>query len=313
MSEAQAAGRAALLLTNKRSGGAERDLAPVVERLEAGGFAVRVETPDSIDDLRRRIHESGDATVILGGGDGTLNAAAPALMTLERPFGLLPLGTANDLARTLGIPFDPAEAAAVIVAGEARRIDLGLVNGAPFFNVASLGLSAEVVREHEGESARKRWLGVLNYPISAWNAFRRHRPFAAELIIDGERLRCRCTQIAVGNGRHYGGGMTMDEAAEIDDGWLRVYYLRPAGILAMLAMLPALRFGWLHRRPEAEVKWARRVEIRTRRSRPVDVDGELTARTPVVVEIVPAAVEVYAPPRRPDTAQGNEPKGKDAA
>jgi diacylglycerol kinase (ATP) len=287
--------RPALLLTNKQSGGADVDLAAAIERLESGGFAVRVEVPDSVEDLRRRIGDSAPATVILGGGDGTISAAAPALRDLGRPFGLLPLGTANDLARTLGIPFDPVEAAGVIVAGEVRRIDLGLIDGQPFFNVASLGLSAEVVREHEGESARKRLLGVLNYPLSAWSAFRRHRPFRAEIIVDGERLRFRCIQIAVGNGRHYGGGMTVDEDAEIDDGWLRVYYLKPSGLIAMLWALPALRFGWLRRSPVAEVRRAKRVEIRTRRPRPVNVDGELNGRTPVVVEIEPGAVEVFAP------------------
>ena len=298
--------RPALLLTNRRSGGAERNLTAVLDRLEQGGLAVDVQVPDSVDDLRRRIRDSGEATVVLGGGDGTLHAAAPALRDLERPFGLLPLGTANDLARTLGIPFDPVEAAGVIAAGATRRIDLGLIDGAPFFNVASLGLSAEVVREHEGERERKRLLGVLNYPVSAWAAFRRHRPFKAELVIDGEPLRCRCMQIAVGNGRHYGGGMTIDERAEIDDGWLRVYYLKPAGLLSMLWMLPALRFGWLRRRPEAEVKWAKRVEIRTRRPRPLDVDGELNGRTPVVIEIDPGAVEVFAPPRNSAAVKGGD-------
>ncbi len=104
-------------------------------------------------------------------------------------------------------------------------------------------------------------------------------------------------QIAVGNGRHYGGGLTIDAAAEIDDGWLRVYYLKPAGPLAMLRVLPALRFGWLSRAPEAEVKWARRVEIRTRRPRRINVDGELDGLTPVTVHVLPAAVTVYAPPR----------------
>src|SRR5690606_2607690 len=157
--------RPALLLTNKKSGGAERDLGPVLERLQAGGFAVQVEVPDSVKDLRRRILASGDATLILAGGDGTMSAAAPALRALGRPFGLLPLGTANDLARSLGIPLDPVEAADVIVDGGVRRIDLGLINGEPFFNVASLGLSAEVVHEHESGHGRKRLLGVLNYPL----------------------------------------------------------------------------------------------------------------------------------------------------
>ena len=82
--------RPALLLTNKKSGGADSNLAPAIARLEEGGFTVTHETPDSVDDLRGRIRGSGPATVILGGGDGTLNAAAPALRDIERPFGLLP-------------------------------------------------------------------------------------------------------------------------------------------------------------------------------------------------------------------------------
>lgn len=304
--------RSALLLTNKSSGSAERDLGPAIERLEQGGISVKVVVPESVEDLCRLIRESDETIVILGGGDGTLNAAAPELRRLQRPFGLLPMGTANDLARTLEISFDLVEAAAVIAEGTTRRIDLGLIDGTPFFNVASLGLSAEVVREHESEGARKRLLGVLNYPLSAWAAFRRHRPFKAELIIDGEPLRCRCMQIAVGNGRHYGGGMTVDERAEIDDGWLKVYYLRPTGLMAMLWMLPALRFGWLRRTSEAEVRWARRVEIRTRRPRPLDVDGELNGSTPVVIEIDPGAVEVFAPPRSSQREQGAPVQGSPA-
>ena len=287
--------RPALLFRNRKSGGAEADLTGAVALLEGAGIEVTEVFPDSIDNLRHRIASAEEASVIIAGGDGTLNAAAPALMTLERPFGILPMGTANDLARSLGIPFDPVEAAAVIARGDSRRIDLGQIDGQPFFNVASIGLSAEVAREHEGDL--KKHLGVLNYPISAWAAFRRQRPFAVELVIDGERIRRRCVQVAVGNGRHYGGGMTMDAAAEIDDGWLRVYYLKPSGPMAMLRMLPALRFGWLRRAPEAEVKWAKRVELKTRRPRQVNVDGELNGRTPVIIEVLPAAVAVFAPPK----------------
>jgi diacylglycerol kinase family enzyme len=78
--------------------------------------------------------------IAVGGGDGTLNAAADCVMQMNRPLGILPMGTANDLARTLGIPADLDAAVQIIAAGRTRRIDLDLVNGHPFFNVASIGL-----------------------------------------------------------------------------------------------------------------------------------------------------------------------------
>ncbi|MHC5722287.1 MAG: diacylglycerol kinase family protein, partial [Nostoc sp.] len=82
--------------------------------------------------------------VIIGGGDGTLNAAVDALVDTQLPLGILPLGTANDLARTLEIPNSLSEACKIIAYRNLHRIDLGWVNGKHFFNVASLGLSVKI-------------------------------------------------------------------------------------------------------------------------------------------------------------------------
>ena len=94
--------------------------------------------------------------VIVGGGDGTLHAAAPALIETGLTLGILPLGTANDLARTLGIDQDPVAAARTIADGYAREVDLGEVNGHPYWNVASVGLSVELAGELTAETKR-RW------------------------------------------------------------------------------------------------------------------------------------------------------------
>ena len=84
--------------------------------------------------------------IVIGGGDGTISTAVPQLLELERPFAVLPLGTANDFARTIGLPPDPLEAAKVALRGRKHRIDVGLVNDWPYLNVASVGVASKVAK-----------------------------------------------------------------------------------------------------------------------------------------------------------------------
>ena len=148
--------------THSRRG---REAASFAAALERGGLTLRREECARREDLGDLIHALRDqiGSVILGGGDGTMNAASAALRDTGLP-GVLPLGTANDLARTLGIPREPEGAAAVILGGRIRKLDLGCVNGHPFFNVASLGLSVDITRRLS--KLMKRRLGVFAYPIA---------------------------------------------------------------------------------------------------------------------------------------------------
>jgi diacylglycerol kinase (ATP) len=289
------AGTKALFIVNRHSRSGEGDLSAALEALTAHGIAI-VERPcersDEVGDIVRRERANVDL-VILGGGDGTMNAAVDALIECRLPFGILPTGTANDLARTLAIPTDLAAAAAVIGEGRRHAIDLGKVNGKHFFNAASIGLSAEVTRHHTPERKRRYW--VFAYLLSLRDAYLRTRPFRAWLNCDGRRLRLRAIQITVGNGRHYGGGMTVAEDAAIDDGWLDVYCLKPGSLWRLLTLFPALRFGRLRRRETVQAMRGRAIEVITRRPMPVNTDGELTVRTPAAFEVVPAALEVFVP------------------
>jgi YegS/Rv2252/BmrU family lipid kinase len=290
----RAPGRGALVLINRKSRQGDADLRPALALLHRAGLELIEVIADDHRHLRQAVAEHRDAVgrILVGGGDGTLNAVAEALVETGLPLGILPLGTANDLARTLGLPSDAAAAAAVIAKGRTRRIDLGCVNGKYFFNVASLGLSTQVARELSRETKR-RW-GVLGYPLALWRAARKRRSFRADIRCDQERRRLHSIQIWVGNGRHFGGGMTVVADARIDDGMLDLVSLAPRGFWRLLLSLPQLLAG---RHPDQRLRHARgkEIEIHTRRPMPINTDGEVTTRTPAQLRVVPGAISVYVP------------------
>jgi YegS/Rv2252/BmrU family lipid kinase len=286
----------ALLLVNPkaRSGDVRLDRIRAVLR-EGGVEAVTIAPPGERDALTALIRERADEVdrVIVGGGDGTINSALRGLVDTGLPLGILPLGTANDLARTLRLPRDPVAAARLIAAGRTRRIDLGEVNGRLYFNVASVGFSAELARRLT-RAAKKRW-GVLGYAVASAGILRESRTFTARLEHGGRLEEVETLQISVGNGRHYGGGMTVEQSAAVDDGRLDVYSLQTHHWARLLWLLPALRRGTHGRERDVHAFSCTEVVVHTDRPRPINADGELLASTPATFRVRPGILEVFAP------------------
>jgi YegS/Rv2252/BmrU family lipid kinase len=288
--------RRALLIANKLSRSGDADLSSAIGCLTSAGIEVLpfgIDTPGDIPKLIRA-HRCRMDFVVLGGGDGTMNAACEAILDVGVPLAILPLGTANDLARTLGIPSDMEGACAVAAGGIRHRIDLGRANDKHFFNVASIGLSVAVAHMVDAETKR-RW-GTAGYALTVWRALREHRPFRARIRCDGRLLQTRSIQIAVGNGRHYGGGLTVAQDAAIDDHQLDLYSIGPASMARLVLLAPALRSGRHGEFQGVHLLRGRRIEIETRRPMPVNTDGEVTTQTPVDFRILPGAIEVIVPP-----------------
>ncbi|GJE25512.1 lipid kinase YegS [Methylobacterium organophilum] len=284
--------RRALLIVNPKARNGAAPLDEIRAALRAGGITPIEPEPDDCVALIER-HARACDLVVLGGGDGTMNHAAPALVASGLPLGILPLGTANDLARSLQIPLDPVAAARTIVTNDPKPVDLGWVNGHYYFNVASIGFSADLAGELTAD-AKKKW-GTVGYAIAAFRLLRRARPFTVTIEHDGQTEKVVTIQASVGNGRHYGGGMTVSESATVDDGKLDFYSLEVAHWWRLLALLPALRRGT--QGEAADVRAFRTTEIRltTRKPRPVNTDGELTTQTPAHFKVVPRAVRIFAP------------------
>lgn len=167
------------------------------------------------------------------------------------------------------------------------------MNGHPFFNVASIGFGVDLTRALTRD-AKKRW-GTLGYAIAGLRALGRLTPFTAQIIEGGVTHRSRTVHVAVGNGRHYGGGMTVSEDASIDDGRLDLYSLEVQNFWRLLRIAPALRSGRQYAWAEIRTHSGDAIEIRTSRPRSVNADGEITTQTPACFRLLRRALEVYVP------------------
>lgn len=285
-----------LLLVNPNARRGSEGVETAVRTLESGGIRVRLEFFTGPDEVETDIESAaGDADcVAVAGGDGTLSRAGGVLARKNLPLAILPCGTANDLARTLSVPEDLAAAARVILAGHRRRIDLGTVNGHPFFNVASIGLSAELSRELTSD-IKKRW-GRLSYAIAGARVLTRARPFHARITSGDETVVVRTLQIGIGNGVHYGGGNVVEADAAIDDAHFDLYSLELRNVWKLALMMRTFRSGTHGAWREVRTFRSDEFDITTRRPMPVNVDGDLVTETPAHFRILPAAVTVYAPP-----------------
>jgi diacylglycerol kinase (ATP) len=285
----------ALLIINRKSRCGTADIEAGIRCLKNRGIEIiegKPERPEQIPQLIHRYANEADC-VIVGGGDGSMNAAASALVDTGLPLGVLPMGTANDLARTLNIPIDIELACAVIAEGLLHRIDLGSVNGHYFFNVANIGLGVDA-KHYLSPELKQRW-GVLSYARGLIKAIKSFRPFHADIVCDGKRHRVRSIQIAVGNGRHYGGGMTIAEEASIDDHRFFLYSLEPLRLWDMLKVAPVFRAGRFDERHPVHLAQGKAIEIITRKAKAVTADGEFVTRTPAKFEMLAGAVAVFVP------------------
>ena len=285
----------ALLLVNRQARRGQQNITIAIEQLTRLGVELVEETtahPDQLSELIRQHHDRVDL-VIIGGGDGTLNAAIAGLIDTQLPLGILPLGTANDLARTLNIPTHIPTACAVIAGRNVDRIDIGQVNDCYFFNVASFGLSVEITQCLTQQSKR-RW-GIFAYGFAAIQALWKSRPFTAEIHTEDGITTVKTIHVAVGNGLYYGGGLAVAQDATIHDDRLDLYSLEINRWWHLLRLLPNLYRGRHHILPFVHSQQGRAFTITTIRPRPINTDGEIITATPAHFKVLPQAIRILLP------------------
>lgn len=291
-------GERILVVANPHGGRGVAGLDDGLDLLRDRGFRLDIHFPDDPCRIGPVLETRGPTAdrIVVGGGDGTIHYNLPTLLSLNKPVGLLPLGTANDLARSLAIPWSLTDACRVIAEGTVARLDVARVNDIPFVNVASLGLGPEVTRRLDRRS--KRRLGAFSYLIAAIGALRHGRPVKATMYLDdGPAESVHASHVAIGNGRFYGGALVVSQEATLADGLLDVVWLRVVPRWQLVLVAPFLRWG-IHRFWEGAVhRRGRKVVLETKRRRSVTCDGELRTHTPCTIEVVPRALPVIVPHR----------------
>ena len=239
-------------------------------------------------ELARAAARAGADCVLAVGGDGTLNEIAGGLAHTACAMAVLAAGRGNDFAGALGLPRDPASAAAAVLSGYSTATDLGVINGQLFLTVAAAGFDAAVARRvHDGwfrMFGGQAYLACALWMLPSWPAPRlRIRGDFGER--EGPYLLA-----AAGNTTRYGGGIRMTPRASPHDGLLDCCFIRDLWRGRALALLPQTYSGSHGSNAEVEMVQTRRLEIETDDGIFMTADGELMGESRAVIEVVPGAL-----------------------
>ena len=287
--------KTAILIVNAKSRQGAEAFAEACRLLGEAGVELierhAVKNPKKIDALVKASIAKAPM-VILGGGDGSLSSSIDHFMGSKTIFAILPLGTANSFARTLGVPLDLPGAVEIIAKGRKQSIDLGCINGDYFLNNAALGL-APMVAESVPHGLKRR-LGRLGYLLWAgwsaanFNAFRLS-------VDDGRKVhRLWATEVRIANGRFHG-GLELIDNADLESGTIIVQAVtgRSVAHLGWSYIASALKLD--ARRETVREFRGRKLTVSTRPPLQVSIDGEVGPKTPLKVSAAPNAVTVAAP------------------
>lgn len=277
------------------------DLSRQIEvSFRAAGHEIDVEVIGSSDvetTLDRLGADPAIEVILAGGGDGTISAAANMAWRSDKVLGVLPAGTMNLFARSLGVPLTLTAAIDALAQAPVARCDLGLIDDRPFVHQVSIGLQADVVHEREKNRHPSRFAKILASLRAYLRALFRQKSFRAQLTINGAPHKGRFSFLVVSN-NVYGDGH-MPYADRLADGLLGVYSAAPLSPLAGVRLGADLARGAWRSNPDLDFKPAQEVTVhltRFIRRRRGLIDGELLRlRSKSEIRILPGALKVLKP------------------
>jgi len=250
------------------------------------------------DQLAEAAVKRGVSAVIASGGDGTLSAAANALVGSNIPLGIISRGTANAFAAALGIPDTIEAACQTILGGVTRVVDAAYCNGKPMVLLAGIGFEAETVEKADRQS--KARFGMLAYVLAGFQQLRELEKFEAEIETEDKVVKVMAAAVTVANAAPPTSILAQGPAGIIvDDGLLDLTVVAPVNVAGAIAasyhLLQTALQGAPVERDDIGYLQAKRIKITTDPPQKVVVDGELMGTTPIEVECVPGGLTLLVP------------------
>ena len=261
--------------------------------------------PGHATELAREAVAAGADVVLAVGGDGTVNEVARGLLGSTAALGIVPVGSGNGLARALRIPLRPEAALLALESGARRRMDVGVLNGRPFLNVAGIGFDAAVGQAFHERGRKGARRGLLGYVRLSLLELRAYRPTRLAIEAGRERLELEAFVATFANGPQYGSGAVINPGGKLDDGRLEVVVFENGPLWRTLAAAARLFLGGLERAPGYRRLAGPAATVTAAAPAAVHCDGDpVEAAARVEVQLRPLALEILVP-----AAVATDPRG----
>lgn len=248
--------------------------------------------PGHATDLARKAAEEGAPRIAVLGGDGTISEVVNGLVGSETALAILPMGTGNDVARSLRIPRRLERALDLAIHGEPTPIDVGRERDRYFVSVLGVGFPSIVAAEANAIG----WLhGSPAFFVAVYKALHRLRAMPLRIELDGETLEMRCVAVLIQNTPYTGGGLKMAPEAVVDDGILDVVIVEEIGRLDLMVNFPRVYRGGHFAHPSFTAHRAREIRVECEEPLTKMFDGDLCGMTPLEAEVVPGGLRVVLP------------------
>lgn len=294
--------RSACLIFNPVAGQSDpdQDLATIRKHLEPEiELDIRLTTPElNAEHLAKAAINRGASAILASGGDGTLSAAAGALVGTEIPLGIISRGTANAFASALELPDTIEAACQTILRGATRSVDAARCNGLPMVLLAGIGFEAEAV-ERADRDAKNR-LGMLAYFIAGIQELRQLQKFEAEIETEDKLIKVEAASVTIANAAPPTSILAQGPAGLIvDDGLLDLTIVAPVNMAGAIAasyhLLQTALTGNATERDDIGYLRAKKIHVKTNPPQKVVLDGEIIGTTPLEVECIPRGLTLFVP------------------